>query len=153
MQNSANQDGFRLQTMSSGEQGLPRVLSGQLSEMWNAACMSFYLCPMLSAGVVHALQGTEQITKKSTYLPSLVSGRWTGTMQLTEPQAGSDLSGVRTSAVKNGEHYLITGSKIYITWGEHDMTDNIIHLVLARTPDAPPGVKGISLFIVPKFFG
>ncbi|MAW34103.1 MAG: acyl-CoA dehydrogenase [Proteobacteria bacterium] len=134
-----------------GGQGLPRVLSGQLSEMWNAACMSFCLCPMLSAGVVHALSrhGTDQ--QKSTYLPNLVSGRWTGTMQLTEPQAGSDLSGVRTSAVKKGEHYLITGSKIYITWGEHDMTDNIIHLVLARTPDAPPGVKGISLFIVPKF--
>ena len=133
-----------------GGQGLPRVLAAHLSEMWNASCMSFCLCPMLSAGVVHALSSHGSDQQKNKYLPNLVSGKWTGTMQLTEPQAGSDLSEVRTVAVPKEDHYLITGNKIYITWGDHDMAENIVHLVLARTPEAPPGVKGISLFIVPK---
>ncbi len=134
-----------------GGQGLPHVVSVQTSEMWNAACMSFCLCPMLTAGAVQALMrhGTDE--QKQTYLPKLVDGTWTGTMNLTEPQAGSDLSAVRAKAVPEGDHYRITGTKIFITWGEHDMAENIIHMVLARTPDAPEGVKGISLFIVPKF--
>lgn len=134
-----------------GGQGLPHVVSAQTSEMWNAACMSFALCPMLTAGVVLALSrhGTE--AQKALYLPKLVSGQWTGTMNLTEPQAGSDLSAVRTRATPQGDHYRIQGTKIFITWGEHDMAENIVHMVLARTPNAPEGVKGISLFIVPKF--
>jgi acyl-CoA dehydrogenase len=134
-----------------GGQGLPHVVSAQTSEMWNAACMSFCLCPMLTAGVVLALSrhGTE--AQQATYLPNLVSGKWTGTMNLTEPQAGSDLSAVRARAVPEGDHYRIHGTKIFITWGEHDVAENIVHMVLARTPDAPEGVKGISLFVVPKF--
>ena len=134
-----------------GGQGLPHIISAQTSEMWNSANMSFCLCPMLTAGVVAALMrhGSEQ--QKDTYLPNLVSGKWTGTMNLTEPQAGSDLSAVRTRAVPEGDHYRLHGTKIFITWGEHDMAENIIHMVLARTPDAPEGVKGISLFVVPKF--
>jgi 3-(methylthio)propanoyl-CoA dehydrogenase len=133
-----------------GGQGLPHIVSVQTSEMWNAACMSFCLCPMLTAGAVLAVtrHGTDQ--QKATYLPHLVSGKWTGTMNLTEPQAGSDLSAVRAKAVPEGDHYRIYGTKIFITWGEHDMAENIVHMVLARTPDAPEGVKGISLFIVPK---
>jgi alkylation response protein AidB-like acyl-CoA dehydrogenase len=134
-----------------GGQGLPHIISAQTSEMWNAACMSFCLCPMLTAGAVLALtrHGTE--AQQATYLPNLVSGRWTGTMNLTEPQAGSDLSAVRARAQPEGDHYRIFGTKIFITWGEHDVAENIIHMVLARTPDAPEGVKGISLFLVPKF--
>ena len=89
--------------------------------------------------------------KKEIFVPPMVEGRWTGTMNLTEPQAGTDLAAIKSRAVPNGDHYLISGQKIYITYGEHDMAENIIHLVLARTPDAPPGVKGISVFIVPKF--
>jgi 3-(methylthio)propanoyl-CoA dehydrogenase len=134
-----------------GGQGLPHVISTQTSEMWNSACMSFCLCPMLTAGAVLALtrHGTE--AQQDAYLPNLINGKWTGTMNLTEPQAGSDLSAVRARAVPEGDHFRISGTKIYITWGEHDMAENIIHMVLARTPDAPEGVKGISLFIVPKF--
>jgi alkylation response protein AidB-like acyl-CoA dehydrogenase len=134
-----------------GGQGLPHVLSQQLSEMWNSACMSFCLCPMLTSGAMLAIARHGSDVQKATYLPNLVSGKWTGTMNLTEPQAGSDLSAVRTRAVPEGDHYRIYGTKIYITWGEHDMAENIVHLVLARLPDAPEGVKGISLFIVPKF--
>jgi len=134
-----------------GGQGLPHVLSQQLSEMWNAACMSFCLCPMLTTGAMTAIRRHGSDAQRALYVPRLVSGEWTGTMNLTESQAGSDLSAVRTRATPEGDHWRIKGTKIYITWGEHDMADNIVHLVLARTPDAPEGVKGISLFIVPKF--
>ena len=134
-----------------GGQGLPHIISALTSEMWNSANMSFCLCPMLTAGVVAALMRHGSDQQKDMYLPNLVSGKWTGTMNLTEPQAGSDLSAVRTRAVPEGDHYRLHGTKIFITWGEHDMADNIIHMVLARTPDAPEGVKGISLFVVPKF--
>ncbi len=134
-----------------GGQSLPHVVSMPVQEMWSSANMAFCLCPMLTSGVLEALklQGSPQ--QKAKYLHKLTAGEWTGTMNLTEPQAGSDLSAVRTRAVPEGEHYRLHGTKIFITWGEHDMVDNIIHLVLARTPDAPAGVKGISLFIVPKF--
>jgi alkylation response protein AidB-like acyl-CoA dehydrogenase len=134
-----------------GGQGLPHVLSQMVSEMWNAANMAFCLCPMLTNGAMLAIARHAAPEHQAKYLPKLVSGEWTGTMNLTEPQAGSDLSAVRTRAVREGDHYRIKGTKIYITWGEHDMADNIVHLVLARLPDAPEGVKGISLFIVPKF--
>jgi alkylation response protein AidB-like acyl-CoA dehydrogenase len=134
-----------------GGQGLPHVLSQQLSEMWNSANMSFCLCPMLTNGTTLAIARHGSVPLQRKFLPRLVSGEWTGTMNLTEPQAGSDLSAVRTKALPEGDHYRIHGTKIFITWGEHDMAGNIVHLVLARTPDAPEGVKGISLFIVPKF--
>jgi acyl-CoA dehydrogenase len=134
-----------------GGQGLPHIISAQTSEMWNSANMSFCLCPMLTAGVVAALMRHGSDQQKALYLPNLVSGKWTGTMNLTEPQAGSDLAAVRTRAVPEGDHHRLHGTKIFITWGEHDMAENIIHMVLARTPDAPEGVKGISLFVVPKF--
>ena len=123
-----------------------------VDEMWNAANMAFELCPMLTGGAIEAIElnGSEEL--KRTYLPKMVSGEWTGTMNLTEPQAGSDLAAVRTKAVPQGDgSYKLYGNKIFITYGEHDYTDNIVHLVLARTPDAPEGVKGISLFVVPKF--
>ena len=134
-----------------GGQGLPALVGAAVQEMWHAANMSFGLCPMLTQGAAEAvfLHGSEE--QKRTYLPKLVSGEWTGTMCLTEPQAGSDLSAVRTRAVPEGDHYRITGQKIFITYGDHELTPNIVHLVLARTPDAPPGVKGISLFLVPKY--
>jgi alkylation response protein AidB-like acyl-CoA dehydrogenase len=134
-----------------GGQGLPKVLSTPVTEMITSANMSFSLCPMLTQGAIEAmlLSGTEQL--KKSFLPKMFDGSWTGTMNLTEPQAGSDLALVRTKAVPKGDHYLISGQKIFITFGEHDLTENIVHLVLARTPDAPEGVKGISLFIVPKF--
>jgi acyl-CoA dehydrogenase len=135
-----------------GGQGLPRLVSALVEEMWNAANLSFALCPMLNRGAIEALElyGSEEI--KQTYLPRLVSGEWTGTMVLTEPQAGSDLSAVRARAVPRPDGtYRLEGQKIFITYGEHDLAPNIVHLVLARTPDAPEGVKGISLFVVPKF--
>jgi acyl-CoA dehydrogenase len=134
-----------------GGQGLPLAIAAPVEEMWHAANMAFALCPLLTRGAIDALHlvGTEEL--KAIYLPKLVSGAWPGTMNLTEPQAGSDLSAVRTRAVPEGDHYRIKGQKIYITYGDHDFADNIIHLVLARTPDAPEGVKGISLFVVPKF--
>jgi alkylation response protein AidB-like acyl-CoA dehydrogenase len=134
-----------------GGQGLPALLSIAVDEMSQSANMAFSLCPMLTKGVVTALglYGTDE--QKQTYLSNLISGTWAGTMNLTEPQAGSDLAAVRTKAVPEGDHYLLSGQKIFITWGDHDYTDNIIHLVLARTPDAPEGVKGISMFIVPKY--
>ncbi len=134
-----------------GGQGLPWALSTAVTEMWNAANMSFALCPLLNQGAVDLLETHANEEQKQTYLTKLISGEWTGTMNLTEPQAGSDVGALKSKAVPNGDHYLITGQKIYITWGEHDCTDNIIHLVLARLPDAPAGTKGISLFIVPKF--
>ena len=134
-----------------GGQGLPELLATATNEMWHSASMSFALCPMLTAGAIHAIAHHGNDEQKQTYLPNLVSGRWAGTMNLTEPQAGSDLAAVTTKAVPEADHYRISGVKIYITYGEHDFTENIIHLVLARLPDAPKGVKGISLFIVPKY--
>ena len=133
-----------------GGQGLPELVLTATIEMWNAANMSFALCPLLTAGAMEALKHHGSPTLKDCYLPKLVTGEWTGTMNLTEPQAGSDLSAVRTSAVPRGDHYRLHGQKIFITWGDHDMTENVVHLVLARTPDAPEGVRGISLFLVPK---
>ena len=134
-----------------GGQGLPQIVSAPVIEMWQSANMSFALCPMLTEGAVEALmlRGSDEL--KQRYLEKMVSGEWTGTMNLTEPQAGSDLSQVRTRAVREGDHYRLTGQKIFITYGDHDFTDNIVHMVLARTPDAPEGVKGISMFLVPKF--
>jgi acyl-CoA dehydrogenase len=135
-----------------GGQGLPRAVSAIVEEMWNAANMSFTLCPMLTRGATEAIELRGSDTLQRTYLPKMVSGEWAGTMNLTEPQAGSDLAAVRTRAVPQGDGtYRLHGQKIFITYGEHDLTENIIHLVLARTPDAPEGVKGISLFVVPKF--
>ncbi|MCW5575333.1 MAG: acyl-CoA dehydrogenase [Burkholderiales bacterium] len=134
-----------------GGQGLPHCIALPLQEMWNSANMAFCLCPMLTTGVQEALTHHGSRVLLDTYMPKLVSGEWTGTMNLTEPQAGSDLSAVRTRAVPEGGHYRIQGTKIFITWGEHDMAENIVHLVLARLPDAPEGVKGISMFVVPKF--
>jgi alkylation response protein AidB-like acyl-CoA dehydrogenase len=133
-----------------GGQGLPELVLTATIEMWNAANMSFALCPLLTAGAMEALKHHGSPTLKECYLAKLVTGEWTGTMNLTEPQAGSDLSAVRTSAVPRGDHYRLHGQKIFITWGDHDMTENVVHLVLARTPDAPEGVRGISLFLVPK---
>ncbi len=135
-----------------GGQGLPRLLSTAVSEMWKAANHAFSLCPMLTQGAIEALMIAGTDAQKAAYLPKLVSGEWTGTMNLTEPSAGSDLAAVRTRAEPVGDGtFRIFGQKIFITYGEHDMTDNIVHLVLARTPNAPEGVKGISLFVVPKF--
>ncbi|WP_422367789.1 acyl-CoA dehydrogenase [Pelagibius sp.] len=134
-----------------GGQGLPWTLASAVQEIWQAANLSFGLCPLLTAGAVELLQEHGSDDQKETYLPKMISGEWTGTMNLTEPQAGSDVGAVKTKAERNGDHYLITGQKIYITFGEHDFTDNIIHMVLARLPDAPAGTKGISLFLVPKF--
>jgi len=134
-----------------GGQGLPYSLSIPVMEMWQSANMAWGLCPLLSQGAVEALSVNASDELKAQYLPQLISGEWTGTMNLTEPGAGSDLAAIRCKAEREGDHYRISGQKIFITWGEHDMTDNIVHLVLARLPDAPEGVKGISLFVVPKF--
>jgi alkylation response protein AidB-like acyl-CoA dehydrogenase len=134
-----------------GGQGLPVVVNLAVAEMWNSANMAWALCPLLTVGAIEALlrHGTKEL--QETYLPKLVSGKWTGTMNLTEPQAGSDVGALRTKAVREGDHYRITGQKIFITYGEHDMAENLIHLVLARLPDGPAGTRGISLFLVPKF--
>ena len=134
-----------------GGQGLPKLIATAVSEMWNSANLSFALCPMLTQGALDAIEHHASPQLKTTYVAKLVSGKWAGTMNLTEPQAGSDLSAVRTKAVAESDHYRITGQKIFITYGEHDLTENIIHMVLARTPDAPAGTRGISLFVVPKF--
>ncbi|HVB48033.1 MAG TPA: acyl-CoA dehydrogenase [Burkholderiales bacterium] len=134
-----------------GGQGLPKLVSTPVTEMVTSANMSFSLCPLLTQGAIEALLLAASEPLKKTFLPKMVAGTWTGTMNLTEPQAGSDLAQVRTRAVPEGDHYRISGQKIFITYGEHDLTENIVHLVLARTPDAPEGVKGISLFVVPKF--
>lgn len=135
-----------------GGQGLPRVMGAAVQELWDAANMSFGLCPMLTQTAASVISSQGTVEQKELFLERLVSGEWTGTMNLTEPQAGSDLSAVRTQAVLAEEgHYLLTGQKIFITYGDHDLSSNIVHLVLARTPSAPDGVKGISLFIVPKF--
>jgi alkylation response protein AidB-like acyl-CoA dehydrogenase len=134
-----------------GGQGLPQIMLGPTLEMWNAANIGFANGPLLNQGAIEAIELVGSQEQKHRYVPNLVSGKWTGTMCLTEPQAGSDLAQVRTRAVPDGDHHRITGTKIFITFGEHDMAENIIHLVLARLPDAPEGTKGISLFIVPKF--
>jgi len=134
-----------------GGAGFPSVVDLAVQEMLQTANVGFSLLPMLTRGVVHALGQYGSDEQKETYLGNLISGAWSGTMNLTEPQAGSDLSAVKTKAVFNGDHYLISGQKIYITWGDHRCADNIIHLVLARRPDAPEGNQGISLFLVPKF--
>lgn len=133
-----------------GGQTAPRVLQTAVQELWGSSNLAFKLCPMLSFGAAHALMLRGSPEQKARFLPKLVSGEWTGTMLLTEPQAGSDLALVRTRAVPEGGHYRLFGQKIFITWGEHDLTPNILHMVLARIEGAPPGVKGISLFLVPK---
>ena len=134
-----------------GGQGLPKVLAVACDEMWAASNVAFALCPELSQGAILAMDrhGTEEL--KAKFLEKLVSGQWSGSMCLTEAQAGSDLSSLTTRAEPKGDRYLVTGQKIYITWGDHPMAENIVHLVLARLPDAPPGTKGISLLLVPKY--
>lgn len=135
-----------------GGQGLPKTIGAACIEMLNSANMSFALCPLLTDGAIEALLTAGSDTLKAVYLEKLVSGQWTGTMNLTEPQAGSDLGLVRSRAEPQADGtYKVFGTKIFITWGEHDMADNIVHLVLARLPGAPEGVKGISLFVVPKY--
>lgn len=134
-----------------GGQGLPWLIGTVLQEMWHSANMAFSLCPMLTQAAVEALSLHGSSALKARFLPKMVSGDWTGTMNLTEPQAGSDLAAIRTRAVQENGHYRITGQKIFITYGDHDLSENIIHLVLARLPGGPHGVKGISLFLVPKF--
>jgi len=135
-----------------GGQGLPKLVATPCNEMLNAANLSFALCPLLTDGAIEALLTAGSDAQKETFLPKLISGEWTGTVNLTEPQAGSDLAAVRTRAEPQGDGtFKVFGTKIFITYGEHDMAENIVHLVLARTPNAPEGVKGISLFIVPKF--
>jgi alkylation response protein AidB-like acyl-CoA dehydrogenase len=135
-----------------GGQNLPRVLSALVEEMWNGANLAFALCPMLTRGAIDSIELRGSAFQKSTYLPKMVAGEWTGTMVLTEAQAGSDLSAIRTRAVPDRDgRYLLTGQKIFITYGEHDLAGNIVHMVLARVAGAPDGVRGISLFLVPKF--
>jgi alkylation response protein AidB-like acyl-CoA dehydrogenase len=132
-------------------QGLPKAIAVACDEMWAAANVAFALCPELSAGAMLAIDRHATDDLKATYLARLVSGQWAGTMCLTEPQAGSDLAALTTRAEPKGDRYLISGQKIYITWGDHPMAENLVHLVLARLPDAPVGTKGISLFLVPKY--
>ena len=134
-----------------GGQRVPQVLSTAVQELWAAANLAFKLCPMLTHGAVHALEFCGSAEQKRRFLPKMVSGEWTGTMVLTEPHAGSDLAQTRTRAVPESDHHRLFGQKIFITWGDHDCTANTIHMVLARIEGAPPGVKGISLFIVPKW--
>jgi 3-(methylsulfanyl)propanoyl-CoA dehydrogenase len=133
-----------------GGQAVPQVLVTAVQEIWASANLAFKLCPMLTHGAVHALELCGSKEQKQKFLPKMVSGEWTGTMVLTEPQAGSDLAQIRTRAVPEGDHYRLFGQKIFITWGDHDCTTNIIHMVLGRVEGAPAGVRGISLFIVPK---
>jgi acyl-CoA dehydrogenase len=135
-----------------GGQGLPEIVSASVCEIWNSANMAFGMCPLLTQGAIHAIEAGGSETLKATYLPKMISGKWTGTMNLTEPHAGSDLSELKSRAERQGGGtYKITGTKIFISFGDHDMAENIIHLVLARLPDAPGGTRGISLFLVPKF--
>jgi len=134
-----------------GGMGLPVALGTAINDMMSGACLSLNLCPVLSLGQIEALEAHASEAIKSVYLPKLISGAWTGTMNLTEPQAGSDVGALRSKAVPNGDgSYRITGQKIYISWGDADFAENVCHLVLARLPDAAPGTKGISLFLVPK---
>ena len=134
-----------------GGQGLPKLVATVVEEMLTSSNMSFSLCPLLTQGAIHALELCGADALKQAFLPKMTQGSWTGTMNLTEPQAGSDLALVKTRARREGDHYRITGQKIFITYGEHDMAENIVHLVLARLPGAPGGTRGISCFIVPKF--
>ena len=133
-----------------GGQGAPTLLGTAVEELWASANLAFKLCPMLTQGAVEAIDRVGTHEQKQKYLPKMISGEWTGTMNLTEPQAGSDLAAIRTRAVREGDHYRLYGQKIFITYGDHDYTSNIIHMVLGRVEGAPAGVKGISLFIVPK---
>ena len=133
-----------------GGQGVPFVVAASVQEMWHSANLSWGLCPLLTQGAVEAITHNASDELKQRYLPKLISGEWSGTMNLTESHAGTDVGALKTRATPEKDHYLIRGQKTYITWGEHDMTENIVHLVLARLPDAPLGVKGISLFLVPK---
>ena len=133
-----------------GGQGLPALLSIAVSELWQSANLAWSNCALLAGGAIHAIEEHANPELKAAWLPNLVAGTWTGTMNLTEPQAGSDLALIRTTAVPDGDAYRVSGQKIFITYGDHDMAENIVHLVLARLPDAPPGVRGISLFLVPK---
>jgi len=135
----------------SGGQGLPFLVHSAVAEMWYASNMAFALCPLLTSGAIEAIESHAPNALRDLYLPHMISGEWSGTMNLTEPQAGTDLAAIKTRAERDGDRYRIRGQKIYITWGEHQLSDNIVHLVLARLPDAPPGVKGISLFLVPKY--
>ncbi|HEX6637875.1 MAG TPA: acyl-CoA dehydrogenase [Steroidobacteraceae bacterium] len=135
-----------------GGQGVPSVLGTAVEELWATSNLAFKLCPMLTQGAIEAISHFGTPEQKQLYLPKMVSGQWTGTMNLTEPQAGSDLAQVRTRAVPAGPNYRLYGQKIFITYGEHDLTENIVHMVLGRIDGAPPGVRGISLFIVPKFW-
>ncbi len=134
-----------------GGQGLPEVIGAALNEMWQSANLSFALCPLLTQGAIDTLALCANPDQKERYLAKLVTGEWTGTMNLTEPQAGSDLGLIETLAIPKGDHYLVRGQKIFITYGEHDLTENIIHLALARTPDAPAGTRGLTLFIIPRY--
>jgi len=132
--------------------GLPQTLATVVNEMMSSTCLSLSLNPLMSQGQIEALEHHASDEIKEIYLSKLVSGEWTGTMNLTEPQAGSDVGALRSKAEPNGDgSYAISGQKIYISWGDHDMAENICHLVLARLPDSVPGPKGISLFMVPKF--
>lgn len=134
-----------------GGQGLPNVLGAAVNEVWQSANLAWSLCPLLTQGAIEAIETHGNTQLQSDYLPKLISGEWTGTMNLTEPDAGTDLAALKAKAIPEGDHYRIHGQKIFITWGDHQMTENIVHLVLARLPNAPEGVKGISLFVVPKF--
>ncbi len=134
-----------------GGQGLPNVLGTAVNEVWQSANLAWSLCPLLTQGAIEAIETHGNTQLQSDYLPKLISGEWTGTMNLTEPDAGTDLAALKAKAIPEGDHYRIHGQKIFITWGDHQMTKNIVHLVLARLPNAPEGVKGISLFVVPKF--
>jgi len=134
-----------------GGMGLPSLIGAATGEMWQAANLALGLCPMLTSGAVDTIQVHANDDIKELYLPKMISGEWAGTMDLTEPQAGSDLAAIRSRAVADGDHYRISGTKIFITWGDHEMTENVIHLVLARLQDAPEGIRGLSLFLVPKF--
>jgi 3-(methylthio)propanoyl-CoA dehydrogenase len=145
-------DGWPLLTADTqhGGQGAPLVLTAAVEEIWFGANVSFTLCPLLGRGAVDALLTAATPALQALLLPKLISGEWTGTMNLTEPQAGSDLAAIRARATPQADYYRITGQKIFITYGEHDLADNIVHLVLARIDGAPPGIKGISMFVVPK---
>ncbi len=134
-----------------GGQDLPFLVGVAVEEMWCAANLAWSLCPLLTAGAARAILAHAPDSLQQVYLPPMVAGEWTGTMNLTEPQAGSDLAAVRSQAVPEGDHYRVSGQKIFITWGDHEMAANVVHLVLARLPDAPEGVRGLSLFLVPKF--
>ncbi|MFZ9038896.1 MAG: acyl-CoA dehydrogenase family protein, partial [Gammaproteobacteria bacterium] len=132
-------------------QGLPFLVHSAVAEMWYSSNMALALCPLLTSGAIEAIEMHAPAELQQLYLPRMISGEWSGTMNLTEPQAGTDLAAIKTRAERDGDRYRIRGQKIYITWGEHEMSDNIVHLVLARLPDAHAGVKGFSLFLVPKY--